>query len=285
MPMEFRNLSDCSFDTLYKGFGRAFADYQIHFEKEEIRSMLRRRGYDADLSFAFFDEGEIVAFTLNGTGTFDGIPTAYDTGTGTAKEYRGKGLAGEIFTRATPYLKDAGIRQYLLEVLHDNHKAIAVYRNLGFETTRHFDCFRQTIDKVNHTVHNPTCIIRPIDLKAVADLQSACDFAPSWQNSIDSINRGQADLTMLGAFIGDIAAGHCVFDSATGDLTQIAVLPEFRRRGIASQLLHEAIRNMRTDFVKVLNVSSADETLHAFLESRRIAPASRQLEMKLALHG
>lgn len=95
--MKFRKLSDCSFDTLYKGFGRAFADYQIHFEKEEIRSMLRRRGYDADLSFAFFDKGEIVAFTLNGTGTFDGIPTAYDTGTGTAKEYRGKGLAGEIF--------------------------------------------------------------------------------------------------------------------------------------------------------------------------------------------
>lgn len=37
--------------------------------------MLKRRGYNPQLSFAAFDNGEIVAFTLNGTGTFNGVPT------------------------------------------------------------------------------------------------------------------------------------------------------------------------------------------------------------------
>lgn len=50
--------------------------------------MLIRRGYESRLSFAAFADGEIVAFTLNGVGQFNGIPTAYDTGTGTVKDYR-----------------------------------------------------------------------------------------------------------------------------------------------------------------------------------------------------
>ncbi len=107
--MDFRSLENYNFETLFRGFERAFADYEIHFEKEEVRSMLQRRGYNPKLSFAFFDCGEIVAFTLNGIGEFNDIPTAYDTGTGTVKEYRGKRLAGEICTRSIPFLKDADI--------------------------------------------------------------------------------------------------------------------------------------------------------------------------------
>lgn len=86
--MEIRNLEHTDFETIFHGFKKAFADYEIHFEKEEVRSMLKRRGYNPQLSFAAFDNDEIVAFTLNGTGTFNGVLTAYDTGTGTIKQYR-----------------------------------------------------------------------------------------------------------------------------------------------------------------------------------------------------
>jgi len=84
--MAIRNLEHTDFDTLFHGFEKAFADYEIHFEKDEVRSMLIRRGYNPKLSFAAFVNNEIVAFTLNGTGTFNGIPTAYNTGTGTVKK-------------------------------------------------------------------------------------------------------------------------------------------------------------------------------------------------------
>lgn len=57
--------------------------------------MLKRRGFNPDLSFAAFDGSEIDAFILNGIGDFNGLPTAYDIGTGTRKEYRGKGWATE----------------------------------------------------------------------------------------------------------------------------------------------------------------------------------------------
>ena len=141
--MEIRNLEHTDFDTLFNAFERAFADYEVHFDKKEVRSMLLRRGYVPWLSFAAFDNGEIVAFTLNGIGIFNGIPTAYDTGTGTVKEYRGQGIAREIFSYSLPFLKESGIRQYLLEVLQNNSNAIAIYRRMRFNTTREFACYRQ----------------------------------------------------------------------------------------------------------------------------------------------
>lgn len=282
--MEIRSLAYTDFDTLFRGFERAFSDYEIHFEKEEVRSMLERRGYDPQLSFAAFDGGSIVAFTLNGIGRHNGIPTAYDTGTGTVAEYRGQGLAGKIFTHSIPYLKEAGIRQYLLEVLQSNQKAIAVYRRMNFEVTREFDCYRQTIDSILCAkATDIPCVIKSVDIDVIRHAQDFCDFSPSWQNSIDSIARGLAGLTCLGAFVDGQLAGYCVFDIHTGDLSQIAVGNSFRRRGIASLLLCEAVGRMATDFVKIINIASDNTTLPAFLRSRGIGLASRQYEMILPL--
>lgn len=283
--MEIKNLQHTDFDTLFNAFQQAFADYDIHFQKEEVRSMLTRRGYQPQLSFAAFHQGHIIAFTLNGIGTFNGIPTAYDTGTGTLPQHRGQGIAARIFTHSLPFLKQAGIEQYLLEVLSNNHKAISVYRHMNFTTTRRFDCYRQTIDRIS----TPTapliagCTIQPVDLEFMRRSQTFCDFNPSWQNSIESIRRATSQLTLLGATVDGQPAGHCVFDPATGDLTQIAVAPRYRRRGIATHMLRQACEQMTTDFIKVLNIDTDSPTLPSFLSHTNIPLASSQLEMHLPL--
>lgn len=133
--MEIRSLADTDFDTLYEAFSQAFADYEVQINGAQLRRMLKRRGFDARLSFAAFDGDRIAAFTLNGIGNYDGLPTAYDTGTGTLEAYRGQGLATRIFEHSIPYLKEAGIGRYLLEVLQHNTKAVSVYRKLGFDVT------------------------------------------------------------------------------------------------------------------------------------------------------
>ena len=112
--MEIRSLADTDFDTLYEAFSQAFADYEVQINGTQLRRMLKRRGFDARLSFAAFDGDRIAAFTLNGIGNYDGLPTAYDTGTGTLEAYRGQGLATRIFEHSIPYLKEAGIGRYLL---------------------------------------------------------------------------------------------------------------------------------------------------------------------------
>lgn len=281
--MEIRNLEHIDFDTLFHGFGKAFADYEIHFEKEEVCSMLMRRGYNPKLSFAAFVNDEIVAFTLNGIGTFNGIFTAYDTGTGTVKEYRGQNIAGQIFNYSLPFLKEMGIKQYLLEVLQNNQSAIAVYRRMNFNVTREFDCFRQTIEQIDNLKMNVDCFIEQVDTDSIRQSQNWCDFYPSWQNSFESIERGISNLMSIGAFLNGKMVGHCVFDVHTGDLTQIAVQNEYRRKGIASRLLKEAIVRLETDYIKILNISSDNSTMPAFLQSKNIPLVNKQFEMILPL--
>ena len=284
--MEIRSLENIGFGELFEGFSNAFSDYEIHFTKSEVRSMLTRRGYDPKLSFAAFDNGKIVAFTLNGIGMYNGIPTAYDTGTGTVKEYRGCGLAGDIFRFSLPFLRQAGISQYLLEVLQNNHRAITVYRQMQFDTSREFDCFKQSITNIDNLHDTKQCSnlrIELIDTDTVRQAQSFCDFHPSWQNSIESIERGASELTCIGVFVLDELAGFSVFDRQSGDLTQIAVRKEYRRQGVASRVLCEVIKLMNTDFVKVINVPSDNLSLPAFLKSKNIPLMNKQFEMVMNL--
>jgi len=284
--MEIRSLEHTDFDTLFDGFEKAFLDYEIHFDKDEVRSMLKRRGYNPKLSFAAFDADEIVAFTFNGTGTFNGISTAYDTGTGTAKEYRGKGIAKEIFGYSIPYLKEAGIGQYLLEVLQNNTKAISVYRKLGFKITREFDCFRQKKNDIGCVMENERILpieIAPVEVERILHASAFFDFCPSWQNSLDSIERAGSDLVCLGAFAANELAGYCVFDPLTGDLSQIAVNRPFRRQRIASRLLQDMIKRTNSESIKVLNVIPSCHPMAAFLNKNNLKMTGKQFEMILPL--
>jgi len=284
--MDIRSLEHTDFDTLFHCFEKAFIDYEIHFEKDEVRSMLKRRGYNPKLSFAAFDNNEIVAFTFNGTGTFNGMPTVYDTGTGTVQEYREKGIAKEIFKYSIPHLKEAGIEQYLLEVLQNNTKAISAYQNLGFKVTREFDCFRQKKNDINCVIGNEQIItikIVPMKIESISNASTFFDFCPSWQNSMDSIERAGSDLICLGAFTANELVGYCVFDPLTGDLSQIAVNQPFRRQKIATRLFQDMIKRTKSDNIKVLNVNSSYHPMAAFLNKNNLKMTGKQFEMILPL--
>ncbi|MCM1067139.1 MAG: GNAT family N-acetyltransferase [Muribaculaceae bacterium] len=283
--MEIRNLEHTDFDTLFDCFEQAFADYAVHFGKEELRSMLTRRGFCPRLSFAAFDNDLPVAFTINGIGPCDGILSAYDIATGAIKEYRGQGVAGELFAHALPLLKEAGVGQYVLEVLQDNSKALAVYRRMNFTVSREFDCFRQSIALIAGERGSAECEVKAIDIASVRHAFGFCDFSPSWQNSLDSIERGWSGLIALGAYIAGALAGCCVLDPLTGDLAMLVVSAEYRRRGIATRLLSEALGRMKTDSIKVLNVASDYAPMHDFLATRNIPLASRQFEMCYLLNN
>lgn len=182
-----RSLANTSIPELYAAFDAAFSDYPRRWTAAEFEYDLKRRGYTPELSFGAFDDDKLVSFTLNATGIFNGIPTAYDTGTGTLQAYRGKGLASKIFEVAAPCLKEAGIQQYLLEVLQVNDAAISIYKKAGFTISRSLNYFIQDISELNIKPPNPatSITIREIDLQYKTAMQQMWDFIPSWQNSFD----------------------------------------------------------------------------------------------------
>lgn len=279
--MEIKSLCHTGFGIIYRAFGRAFADYEIQLNELQLQAMLTRRGYLPELSFGAFDGDELVAFTLNGIGSFGGIPTAYDTGTGTLSDYRGQGLATKIFEYSIPFLREAGIRNYLLEVLQHNTKAVSVYRNLGFEVSREFNYFGQTNELVRIGIDRPdgACVINEVDVAACQSVSGFADFHPSWQNSFESVERARDSFICLGASVENRLVGYCIFDPVSGDITQLAVEPQHRRKGIATALLGEALSRNRHTAVKVINTDTACTDITDFLKARNIELKGKQFEM------
>jgi ribosomal protein S18 acetylase RimI-like enzyme len=200
--IEIRNLSGLSYNELFTAFSEAFADYEITLDKVEHQRMLNRRGFDAALSFGAFEDGRLVSFTCNGIGRFNGQATAYDTGTGTLKEYRGQGLASRVFEASIPFLVEAGIRQYLLEVLQHNEPAASVYRKMGFEVSREFNYFVAATEalRLKDKPLPEEYILKSISMDELGDPSAMWDFQPSWQNSFEAI-RGSHLISALSEYI------------------------------------------------------------------------------------
>lgn len=276
-----KSLDTLSFESLFVAFNKAFSDYEIQINREELGVMLGRRGFIPSLSFGLFEDNELIAFTLNGIGDFRGKKTAYDTGTGTLKEYRGRGLASKVFTESIPFLREAGVSQYLLEVLQHNTSAVSVYQKLGFAVSREFNYFTQLDSLVSIPLKKlPLAYhIDKVSLEQRSEFLTFCDFSPSWQNGFEAILRRIDDFIILGAYKGLKIVGYCVFEPTSGDVTQIAVDKDHRRQGIASVLLSEVLKYNKHSQVKAVNTETSCENITAFLNSCNIPLKGKQFEM------
>jgi ribosomal protein S18 acetylase RimI-like enzyme len=275
------SLEKISFDSLFGVFNEAFRDYEVQINKDELHTLLNRRGFVPELSFGAFIEDKLVAFTFNGIGLFNDLKTAYDTGTGTVKEYRGKGLATKIFTHSIPFLKRAGVSQYLLEVLQHNTPAVRVYQKIGFNISREFNYFVQKTGEVKliGKCALPELRIKQVDLSWHDAMTECWDFMPSWQNSFEAIARRPEGFIMEGAFLDKRFAGYCIFNPESGDITQLAVNSKYRRKGIATALLEKALKSNLHDNIKALNIQVECQSLTGFLESSMIPLKGKQFEM------
>lgn len=262
MSIEFRSLSATSMEKIIEAFQNAFSDYAVKFESREIQSMLRRRGFNKDISFAAFDGDKICSFLLNGCGVYAGETCCYDCGTGTLPAYRGLGLAGRLFQVSLPELKKAGIQEYILESLTSNTQAVGIYKKSGFEIVASYDCYNQSIDNLKLSAKPLIDVsIVKIDASSLRSMTSFCDFVPSWQNSIESIERAADELIMLAAIHDGKRIGYCVYDSSSGDIAQIAVDKDFRRMGVGTLLLSSVIRVSKSKRIKILNIDTGCTSL------------------------
>ena len=280
--MEIKNLASLPTEIIYDAFSKAFFDYNaISLNLESFTQLIERRGFRPDLSFGAFAKGELVSFTLNGTGLYNGVKTAYDTGTGTIPDFRGQGLARRIFLESKPALKAAGIDQYLLEVLQDNFKAVSLYSSMGFETIREFQYFSTKADSVKPNLGSKAhaFTLKNGMIPDPGTLTPFHDFHPSWQNSFESIGRRPQDFKFIGAYHHEQLAGYGISDPSTGDITQLAVDPKFRRQGIATAILKELLLINNFETIKIINTVKDCTSINGFLQHHGLSPAGSQFEM------
>jgi ribosomal protein S18 acetylase RimI-like enzyme len=116
----------------------------MRISREQFEQRLERDGVRLEASAGAFDRSQMVGFYMNAFGEWQRKRTAYDAGTGVVPAYRRQGVAEELFAFMVPRLKEVSVEQYLLEVLTDNHRAVELYRKLGFAETRRLAVFRRS---------------------------------------------------------------------------------------------------------------------------------------------
>jgi ribosomal protein S18 acetylase RimI-like enzyme len=261
-----RSLLPDDFAAVHQAFNDAFSDYVVKMSvtAPQLREMLQRRGYVPELSVAAFEQGKIAAFVLNATDR----TRAYNSGTGTSPSHRHKGLARTLMQRSAEILAEAGAKHYVLEVIENNLPAVELYRRLGFVETRRLQCWTYA--------ENRTVEVEEIALPR-SDSGAFHDVAPSWQNETASVLRASDTHVVLGD-----DRGYVIVFPSNGDVPQLAVHRDHRRRGVGLQLLDAAAHRAGKP-LRILNVDDRDAGIRAFLQAAGAAPTVRQIEMEKTL--
>ena len=277
----YRLLSSADATPLYECFLAAFSDYQVdmRMSREQFEQRLVRDGVRLEISAGAFDGTRMIGFYVNASGMWLGKLTAYDAGTGVIPAYRGQGVAKELFAFMLPRLKEASCSQYLLEVLTGNKAAVSLYRRLGLVETRRLAVFRRS-EPVKPA--SDGVVVRLLDKLDWELFKSFWDGYPSWQNSIDAVERITTDRVVICAYVNARCAGYGVAFRPAASLMQLAVAPAHRRQGIGSKIL-SALQREAPEILKVNNIDEDLKGTMAFFEANDFKLVLEQYEMMKSL--
>lgn len=284
--LECRFLSESYFEELHRAFLRAFADYVMPFDLTDVqfRNHIVLNAVDLERSVGWFDRERIIGFTLNGFGLWHGVETVYDAGTGVFPEFRRRGLSHKMFELMLPRFKADGYRQCLLEVITENHKAIGLYKKLGFDTTRTVSLLHCPNDMKFSEATIDGIELREINTPDWELLRTFWDGEPSWQNSTDAVDRSLTKKRFAGAFLDGRCIGYIVYSVNVGRVAHIAVDKSFRRRGVGSLLMRSLAADTAKTFVpQVINIDRSIASAMGFFEELGFTEKLSQYEMLRAI--
>lgn len=144
-------------------------------------------------------------------------------------QYRAQGMGKRLLPPLMAALRDKGMRQMRLEVICDNHPAVALYHSLGFVIGQTLNGFQGVVNAGDEPVG--LRVIDPLDVVRQAVGES--NAALSWLTDPLSAVSLPAQAFEYRKHALAIIATHM----EKPQLRFIYVDPEYRRRGFASELL------------------------------------------------
>lgn len=285
--MEYQTLENVDTFCVYQAFLKAFSDYQVEVSMpfEAFETNLRRNGYKPEVSVGAFEKGELVGIVLNGVRCWEGVDTIYDLGTGVVPAFRKRGITKEMLRMVQALCREQGIGRYQLEVIQENTAAVALYKKQGFQAVRSLYCYMAERDDREAGGRKPWKITQPQALAAEQweTVKSFWDYLPSWQNSMEAVCAiADSFAYILAEEAGDLI-GYGIISKTSGDLVQLAVKPEYRRRGVATAIMRHLQAQTASPKVRMINIDERDESLQAFLKQAGFKMFVKQYEMEQKL--
>ncbi len=280
--MNYRFLSDEDFSELTMAFNLAFSDYivPIDFTEQQLKKLYIQRHVDINHSLGVFANEEMIGFTVNGFGLWNGIETVYDAGTGVIPNFRRQKVAEKMFEFMIPNFQKQGFKQYLLEVITKNEKALKLYEKLGFEKIR-----KVSLMKAANLFKSGLQIPNNLQISEIKEpdwdrLQTFWDGKPTWQNSVKAIEATISDKIILGAFEGNNCIGYIVFSAERPVIDQLAVEKIHRRKGIGLALLTAMQKIVGYEKkISIMNLDIEIKTALDFFQNKGFKEVVSQFEM------
>ena len=285
--MEYRTLTNTTTRCMYEAFSQAFSDYQVSVDMplESFEIMLKRNGFMPEVSAGAFDNGVLVGLVLNGVREWDGEKTIYDLGTGVIPAYRRKGITEKLLDLVKELCRENNIGVYQLEVIQTNEGAVALYQKQGFQVKRALNCYSLEGKLAEPEENAELKLHRPQEIEAEQwdILKSFWNYPPSWQNGIDAVCAIPDTFGYTLAESDGTLIGYGIVQKANGDIVQLAVDLQHRRKGVATEILLDLQKQSKKSGMTAINVDGRDEAANGFLKQMGFGVFVTQYEMAKSL--
>ncbi len=273
----YKLCSENDLDPMFEAFTKGFSDYMIKFEltKEQFKNLFL--GIEGNAK----DDFKPVGIMLGGIKTYDGLKTLRCGTLAIDPDYRRKGVAQELFNRHHSIGVKENCQQLFLEVIKGNDKAIHFYLKQGYEIKNDIFYYQLKDASLLNDKETNSYMIKSISFENVNDFYHKHDDKHlNWQNDFD-YQKQIKEMMYYGSFDQDQLIG-VLSMTPNGKIFYLFVHETFRRKGIATSLLHFA--KSKANF-KSINISVTHKPdLMSYLEKQGFVLQSiSQHEMYVSL--
>lgn len=275
--MDCRLLTPQDFTNLYETFKSAFSNYFVNFQpnREEFDHRIHRKIHvNNDISAVALDGENMLGFILHTSNIYQGIPTAYNGGTGVLPGFRNQKFAEQLYEFLIPKIQSKFLARILLEVVENNENAIKLYEKIGFTFKRRFLCYKQVDTVKRESIHE----VREGDISEL-DF-NFMDFDSSFLDSEEHLNLGSEKV--LVCYKNTDLAGYLIFQPHLGRISQIATSRLFRHEHVGESLIIAA-QKLTQKTLTIMNIPEDEVGFDAFLKKSGFENQVNQFEMELII--
>ena len=270
--MKITTLAQTPIEKIVACLTASFQDYFVKIPDDVSywKNRFEHARVDKNLSWGVFDQEELVGFVINGIDQINGHLTAYNTGTGVLKKYRGQRLVDQMYAFGIPQLLSNGITNCSLEVIDQNAIGIRVYERIGFKIQKRLKCYKGDLE-VNEPV-----LIGEASIDQIADYIN--DDLYSWDNKLATVRKAGELYISYKVLDSEskTVVGHFIMNPKNGYIAQLETYDGNWNQVFAG--IHQI-----SDTIKINNVHESRTELIGYLNQVGIPNVIDQFEMEMKI--
>lgn len=240
----YQKCSNVEDRLIYQAFMDGFSDYMVEFQfslEDFIARFFGPEGNNREFSFIAFDQGQPVGIVLGGIKDYESIKTMRCGTLAIHPDYRGKKISQKLMELHKEAALKNECKQLFLEVIVGNDRAINFYKGLGYEKI--YDIVYYSTTELKQLETNFDLSVKKLSFSEFKQGVEKWNYHINWQNDLE--------------FIAQISTTHYygVFDNGqliaslsigpTGNISFLMVDKLYRTKGIGTQLLMTAVKELR----------------------------------------